>query len=629
MEVRPEAAHEDFIGDLSDTPMPLRATILLLAGLMTVPAASAGAAAGDLQVASRASGATGVKANDHSSAPKLSADGRFVAFVTAATNLDPADLDGAVADVYVRDLQTGATTLVSRADGPAGAKGNDDSQAPAISADGRYVAFLSKATNLSAANQHGDVFDVFVRDLQQNTTTLISVASDGAGADADSGSPAISADGRVVAFESDATNLDPGDADALTDVFARDLQAGTTVLVSGAGAAPRTGRSTQPSISADGTVVAFSSTVTALDPQDADPLADVFTRNLRTGALALVSRADGVDGEKANDASDSPAISGDGRSVAFASTATNLDNADNDNVPDIFVRNLALNTTVVVSVGDGPTGGKGDAESAAPAISQTGRFVSFTSLSGLDASDADTLADVYSREIVAGRTRLLSRAAGVPGAKGDGSSDAPSISADARFVAFASAATNLHPDDADALTDIFVRDVLGTVRPLDALRPREPAGVRRPGRFPVVPASCPVDGTVATLTDGDDVRAGGPGTDILLGRRGADVLRGMGGRDCLYGQRGADRLYGGAGNDVLSGGAGGDRLTDARGSDRFAGGAGNDVIDARDASPSDRRRRDRVNCGAGRRDRALVDRRDIVARDCERVVRTHVTPGQA
>src|SRR6266545_3509753 len=139
----------------------------------------------------------------------------------------------------------------------------------------------------------------------------------------------------------------------------------------------------------------------------------------------------------------------------MASTATNLATADIDNVADVFVRDIALNTTAVVSVGDGPTGGKGDAESGAPAISQTGRFVAFTSLSGLDAADADALADVYSRELVGARTRLVSRAAGVLGAKGDGGSDAPSISADARFVAFDSAATNLHPDDIDALTDVL------------------------------------------------------------------------------------------------------------------------------------------------------------------------------
>jgi Ca2+-binding RTX toxin-like protein len=146
----------------------------------------------------------------------------------------------------------------------------------------------------------------------------------------------------------------------------------------------------------------------------------------------------------------------------------------------------------------------------------------------------------------------------------------------------------------------------------------------------VAPASCPVDGTLTVLTNAADRRSGGPGSDILLGRDGPDVLRGRGGRDCLYGEKGADRLFGGAGDDLLSGGAGADRLVDARGSDRLSGGAGNDVIDARDSSRRDRRRRDRVSCGSGARDRALVDATDIVARDCEHVKQRKVrTPHEA
>lgn len=609
-------------------------TIALLAAVLIAPREHAEAAVDDVQLASRASGLTGVKALDQTSEPELSADGRFVAFATTATNLDPADVDSAVSDVYARDLLTGATTLVSRADGHAGAKGDGASRAPAISADGRFVAFVSAATNLSPAKPDA-VDGVFLRDLQQGTTTLVSRSSTGEPADAGSDSPAVSGDGGVVAFESEATNLAPDDADGLTDVFARDLVTGTTVLVSGPGEAPRTGLSSQPSISGDGAVVAFSSTVTALHPDDVDPpatpLSDVYARDLRTGALTLVSRSGGPDGEKGDGDSDSPALAGDGKSVAFNSAATNLDPLDVDPVIDVFVRNLALAATAIVSLRDGPAGGKGAGDASAPAISQTGRFVAFTSLSGLDAADADTLSDVYSRDVAGGRTRLISRAAGVLGAKGDGASSSASISANARFVAYGSAAMNLHPDDQDALTDVFVRDVLGSVLPLGPAPPRTPSRARFPGRFAVAPVSCPVDGTVTALTSRRDVRAGGSGSDILLGRGGPDVLRGMGGRDCLYGGAGADRLFGGAGGDVLNGGAGrdllhggtgGDRLTDARGTDRFSGGDGNDVIDARDAARRDRRRPDQVSCGAGRRDRARVDRVDVAARDCERIVRS-------
>ena len=600
-----------------------------IALVLIAPCQQAWAAAGDVQLASRASGATGVKGQDHASEPRLSADGRFVAFATTAANLDPADADGAMPDVYVRDLLTSATTLVSRADGLGGAKGDGASRAPAISADGRFVAFVSGATNLSPAKPD-PVDGVFLRDLQRGTTTLVSQSSTGQPADAGSDSPAISADGRVVAFASDATNLAAGDADGLTDVFARDVVAGTTVLVSGAGVATETGGSSQPSISGDGAIVAFSSTATALHPDDSDPLSDVYARNLRTGALSLVSRSGGADGGKGDGHSDSPSVSGDGRNVAFSSTSTNLDPLDVDTVADVFVRSLALGTTAIVSLRDGPAGGKGDADAGGAAISQTGRFVAFTSLSDLDAADLDALADVYSRDVAGGGTRLISRAAGVLGAKGDGASGAASISANARFVAYGSAATNLHPDDQDALTDVFVRDALGPVLPLSPEPPRMPRRARLPGMFAVAPVSCPVDGTVTALTRRGDVRAGGSGSDILLGRGGRDVLRGMGGRDCLYGGPGADRLFGGSGGDVLdggsggdvlNGGAGGDRLTDAHGTDRFSGGAGNDALDARDAARGGRRRPDRISCGAGRRDRARVDRVDVVAGDCERIVR--------
>ena len=473
------------------------------------------------------------------------------------------------------------------------------------------MAFVSEATNLDPAKTDAAVTGVFLRDLREHTTTLVSRASDGAaGRRRRPAAPAISADGRVVAFESDATNLAAGDTDELTDVFARDVAAGTTALVSGPGADPRTGSSTQPAISADGTTVAFSSTVAGLDPRGpADPLSDVFTRNLATGALTLVSRSDGADGEKGNDASDSPAISGDGRVVAFSSTAANLDPADLDNVTDVFVRDLARHTTAVVSLGDGPTGGKGDADSTAPALSQTGRFVAFSL-----AQRARPRRRGRARRRVLARRRDRKDAAAQP----------------RRRRARARRAT-----------------APPTRRRSPRTRASWPSPRRRPTSIPRTPTRSPTSSCATCSARSCRWRAPPPrtpaardlagpvprGAGELPGRRhpdGADGRRrpphaaapaptscsaaadrtscaGCGGRDCLYGERGADRLVGGAGDDLLSGGAGADRLTDARGSDRFSGGAGNDVIDARDSSRRDRRRRDRVSCGAGSRDRALVD----------------------
>ena len=151
--------------------------------------------------------------------PAISADGRFVAFVSFATNLVPGDTNDAT-DVFVRDRQTGTTRRVSL--GPGGVQGNGGSAGPAISANGRFVAFFSAATNLVPGDTNGTA-DVFVRDRQTGTTRRVSLGPGGVQGDGDSVGAAISADGRFVAFESDATNLVPGDTNGAPDVFVRSL----------------------------------------------------------------------------------------------------------------------------------------------------------------------------------------------------------------------------------------------------------------------------------------------------------------------------------------------------------------------------------------------------------------------
>src|SRR4051794_36626829 len=187
---------------------------LVAATLAALLAAAGGASAAtdDLRLVSRAGGAEGATGNDGSTAAALAAGGRFVAFSSNATNLHPDDAD-AVSDVFVRDLQAGTLVLASRGSGIAGAKGDGSSGVPSISSDGRFVAFASNATNLVTEDADG-TSDIVVRDLQTNTTTLVSRAS-GAGvkSNADSFTPAISANGRFVAFASNASNLSPDDTD--------------------------------------------------------------------------------------------------------------------------------------------------------------------------------------------------------------------------------------------------------------------------------------------------------------------------------------------------------------------------------------------------------------------------------
>src|SRR5438876_8258911 len=210
---------------------------------------------------------------------------------------------------------------------PANNGGNSDSSGSVISADGRFVLFLSSASNLSTNDDGGRRFvDVFVRDRTNHTTTLVSVNQTGTGGgNGHSVSPVISADGRYVAFESEATNLVSNDTNGLSDVFLRDLQSGTTLLLSvnSSGTGVGNGASTSPVMSADGRYVAFVSGAGDLVANDTNGATDVFVRDLQNGTTILASvRADG--NTSGNDDSDSPTLTPDGRWLAFRSKATNL-----------------------------------------------------------------------------------------------------------------------------------------------------------------------------------------------------------------------------------------------------------------------------------------------------------------
>lgn len=221
----------------------------------------------------------------------------------------------------------GATTRVSVASD--GTEGNFASDAPSISADGRYVAFVSGASNL-VANDADQIDDIFVHDLQTRQTTIVSVASDSTQANAGSRNPVISADGRYVAFASDASNLVANDTNGSRDIFVHDRQTQQTTRVSvvSDGGQSSGGTSTSPlvSISSNGRYVAFSSPATNLVPDDTNGLNDVFVHDRQTGQTTRISVAS--DGTQANGDSVDPSISADGRYVAFDSGASNL--APND-----------------------------------------------------------------------------------------------------------------------------------------------------------------------------------------------------------------------------------------------------------------------------------------------------------
>jgi hypothetical protein len=331
----------------------------------------------------------------------------------------------------------------------AGAQANDDSGNPAISANDRYVTFSSSATNLVAGDTNA-AGDVFVRDRVAGTTTLVSVSTSGGVGNGGSGEPNVSADGRYVVFSSGASDLVAGDTNNAHDVFVRDVVAGTTLLVS-VGA---NGFSARPGISPNGRYVAFVSGATDLVGGDTNGVNDVFVADLSTGTVARASVSSSGEQANAEAYADPTAVSDTGR-VVFRSGATNLVSDDTNGRWDLFVHDLAAGTTVRGNLNSSGQQTQGDVFSEA--ISADGRYVSFTSYA-TDLVGGPFLngPEVYVRDLQVGVT---SKASGGPGTTGaNGWSDQSSISANGRYVAFRSIATNLVAGDTNDTTDVFVRD---------------------------------------------------------------------------------------------------------------------------------------------------------------------------
>jgi Tol biopolymer transport system component len=392
----------------------------------------------------------GNEGNGRTRRHSVSADGRFVAFCSDATNVVPGDANG-VQDVFLKDRQTGATVRLSV--DSAAAEGDGASRDVKISADGRFVAFASDATNLVADDTNG-FQDVFVHDRVTGATTRVSVGSAGEEGDAQSASPVISADGHYVAFTSDATNLVPGDTNASSDIFVHNLLTGRTIRVSVDSAGVESnGPGNGAAISGDGRFVVFSSDAFNLVPGDTNGMTDIFIRDQKAGTTSRVS----VDaaGSEADASSSLPAISADGRFVAFVSDATNLAPGDTNAIQDVYLRDRTAGTTTRVSVA--AAGGDPDGLSYDPAISADGRFVAFGSdATNLVTGDVNGTQDIFVRDMSAGPIKRVNVDAA--GAEANLLSYDPALSADGRFVAFGSRASNLVAGDTNATDDIFLCD---------------------------------------------------------------------------------------------------------------------------------------------------------------------------
>ena len=354
---------------------------------------------GDIFVRDRVTGTTervsvsssGGEANAASGTVSISADGRYVAFESGANNLVPGDTNG-YADVFVRDRLSGTTERVSVSTG--GTQGNYHCFNPWISADGRYVAFESEASNLVPGDTNGRT-DIFVRDRIAGTTERVSVSSSGMQANEPCTNASISADGRYVAFQSFSQNLIRGGTLQVLAIFVHDRQTGTTELVSvNSSGVEANGDSNNPSISADGRCVVFESEATNLDGPDTNTVVDIFVRDRVAGTTQRVS----VDSSGVEEDGDgfSPSISADDRYVAFSSYGDNLVSGDTNMWGDVFVRDRIAGTTVRVSVDSGGAEGNDISYPYLAAISANGNFVAFTSrASNLVSGDTNGTVDVF------------------------------------------------------------------------------------------------------------------------------------------------------------------------------------------------------------------------------------------
>jgi Tol biopolymer transport system component len=466
-----------------------------------IPAAAASAAPSPNARGGTPAQFSPTSADGGSTAPSISGDGSKVAFSSDASNLIAGDDNGARTDPFMRDLNSGQTVAGdARRSGRPAARGARLRNGPAgdLSADGRFLVFTSNTPDL---NGHLPAYAIFKRDLLTGAHSRACRAGN-----ADSGNPVISADGRFVAFESRATDLAPGgDHDLQPDVYECDTATGNIARVSVplADNVNSVGSSGQPSISADGRYIAFTSDGGGLVPGDGTR-AGVYWRDMVTGQTQLVDVPPGALSSDGNGLD--PKISADGRYVLFDSDANDLPGGGmNGRTVDVFRKDMVTGLVTLVSQGRDGSGASGG--STADSISADGNMAVFTSnASNLVLGDDNGTADVFARNLTTGVTTMVSLHPDGSGLAGPSSQGA--ISADGRYVAFSSSASGVVPEQTPSTHPRIYRRDLATGALLEVtnginLRPNsligEPFGVNLRRKVHLIAGTVEDNGPIARV----------------------------------------------------------------------------------------------------------------------------------
>ena len=528
----------------------------------------------------------GGEANGASQNVDVTGDGHFIGFQSTANNLIASDSNG-FSDAFVKNLSTGVVTRISVADDESQANGN--SLVARLSDDGNRASFVSSASNLVATDTNGALTDVFVRDIAAGTTTLVSVATGGGSGDGTSFGASISGNGRYVVFESNASDLVAGDTNSATDIFVRDLQTNTTTRVSAAGDGTQgDALSSQSSISADGRYVVFFSLAGNLVQGDTNGLRDIFLKDMVTGNVTRLSVA--ADGSQLNDLSNTPQISADGHYVTYQSQATNtgVGTEGNGTGFDLFRVSLWADAGDDRMLG---SDGNDTIDGLAGNDILLGGFGDDSLHGGLGADQLSGGAGIDTVDYVgspAGVTVDLILGTGLGGdAQGDTLTGIENVTGSAladKLFGDGNANVLLGGEGDDTLRGGAGADTLDGGSGSDFANYQGSASAVTVDLLAHTNSGGDAQGDVLTNIENlygssfDDHLSGDNNRNLIGGENGADTLAGNGGDDALNGENGNDILDGGDGNDRLVGGAGADTIHGGTGNDSIDAGADNDTV---------------------------------------------------